>query len=230
MNILSNYLSRVKTLCGDDVVAIYLNDDRSGTTITDDSKAGNNGVWTSITLGSERQPKGYNSVLSDGSNDYGTIDNIIGDLDDEEHTCGIVAKVSGSGVWTDGTIRSLVNIRLDNNNNIDVGRGASNNELRWRHKGSGMSASQYSKMGVTTTDWFYMGYTLSKVGDYFKCYFNGLLESTKSGIDAYDNPLSNAYLCARNTNPSAVWNGNEGLVFITNKLFGDNQHRAIWRP
>jgi hypothetical protein len=86
-----------------------------GTTIYDRSGNGLNGVYTGVDLGQNGIGDGRPCPYFDGTNDVANIYSagLAAAVDGAEGTLMAWARVSSSGVWTDGITRRIVNISRD---------------------------------------------------------------------------------------------------------------------
>ena len=135
-----------------------------------------NGVAANVpTVNQDAGSKLLKSYSFDGSNDF--VNLYSADLNSafnpDEGTLLVFAKVSGSGVWTDGTTRILVNLQVDANNRVELRKASGNNQLSGFYIAGGTSDSA-TQTGVTTTDFFMLALTWSKSADQLKLFLNGV--------------------------------------------------------
>jgi len=173
--------------------------------------AARDGTYTGVTLGQTGIGDGLTCPLFDGANDYVDIYSIsLRDaFDGATGTLAIWGKVSGVGVWSDDTIRRLVNLRVNSDNFVQIlKRGSGSDDLRWSYKAGG--TQEDVDLTTTTTDWFHAAITWSVAADEVKAYFNGSQTgSTQTGLGTWVGSIveDGTNIGALTETPTFVWDG-----------------------
>jgi hypothetical protein len=157
-------------------------------------------------------PDGQGSPWFDGSNDYNNIYStaLRDDVDGDEGTFSIWAKVNSASVWTDGTTRNSHYFYVDGDNHTYIRRQTNDNRVRFAHKANG-TIKVVDVNGLSSTDWIHLAITWSNSDDAIKAYIDGVQQgSTQTGLDSWAGQLSSQNTnigCASKTGPDAVWHG-----------------------
>ena len=162
----------------DDLLGYWLMDESSGVTADNaEGTAARDGTYIGSTLGQSVAP--FTAVLMDGVNDCVDIFslNLQSAFSATAGTMLVFAKVSGSGVWTDGSTRQIFYIAADSNNRIFIQKDNANNQLQYFYIAGGTIES-VTKTAMTTTDWMCVALTWDKTADEVKAYYNGVQEGT----------------------------------------------------
>lgn len=141
-----------------------------------------------------------------------------------EGTIIVWAKVSGSGVWTDVTARSILRIGVDSNNEIRLRRSATSNNLNVLYVSG--AVSQSINVPTTTTSFFQLAMTFSKSADQVKAYLNGVqVGSAATGLGVWIGNLLSS-ICAigaLTSTGNTVWSGLINDVSIYNRVLSDTE-------
>jgi hypothetical protein len=129
----------------------------SGSVITD-LAAGRHGVTGGATppaFGSAGIGDGRTALSFPGATAFGNIYSagLAGAFNGAEGTLLAWAKVSGAGVWTDGTQRTLVHLGADANNEIWIYKPTLNNQVILRLRRGGGVASAVTYSGQADVGW-----------------------------------------------------------------------------
>jgi len=158
-------------------------------------------------------PAGGTAPLFDGANDLVDIetDSLEAAIDYAEGSLFAWAKVSAAGVWTDGGVRGMVQIRIDNDNTIQIAKAAANNQLNVTYVAGGTTVSR-AKTSYSPTGWFNVGlsWSLSAGGSgEVKVYFDGVQEgATLTGLGTWaGSELNPGVIGATTAAPGNVWDG-----------------------
>lgn len=121
-------------------------------------------------------------------------------------TQDIFGKVSGAGVWTDNTLRILLNWQVDANNYLRLSKNTSN-ELQWDYMAGGTLESVV--LAVTPSDFFGMRATINATGN-MTAYYNGVITGSAQAIAG--TWVGNLHpdtttIGALNTTPNSEWDG-----------------------
>lgn len=222
-----SYKEKVLSIEPDSSIGFWLQDEASGSVAYDSSGQGNDGAYTGVTLGQAGVPgMGYTSPLFDGANDYNNIYSVglNADFGRAEGALLVWAKVSGAGVWTDGTPRYPVFLRADASNQVYV-RFTGANAVWVQHAAGGVALTAGSG-ALATTDFFSIGATWSTALDEFRLFIDGVQDgATQNGLGTWVGNLAAAatVVGASNTVPASVFSGNLGPVALWNKALTPDQ-------
>jgi len=209
-----NYEQRVRHITGNNLIRHFDLTDRSGTAAVDRSPVGTNGTYTnSPTLSSIVGPDGKRAPLFDGVDQH----IVLGDLSPLANSLDLFviiwAKVSGSGVWTDGANREMVFLKSDSTNRIEMLKASTDNLLRMFIRAGG-SNNTLDISSVTTTDWFSIGIEFS--GTTHEVFFNGVSQGTiNSSAWTGSGSWDGGWISRSDTN-SKFWDG-----YLSNAIISD---------
>ena len=164
-------------------LAVWPMDEGSGTDSIAYPNTAYNGTYTGVTLGQNQAP--FTCPLFDGANDTNDIQtaSLVSGFDKTAGTAMIFAKVSGAGVWTDGTTRIIgPRLRVDAGNNIVIyKKDAPDDDLVWVYNGQTVLES-VTKSGMSETGWMQLAMTWAVPGN-MTAYYNGAQVGTPQVID-----------------------------------------------
>lgn len=203
----ASYLRRLQAM---GPIALWPMDSLSGTTARDATPNGRNGTYSGVTLGQPGIGDGKTSPLFDGVNDFCDVysASLAGAFNGDEGSLVAWAKVSGAGVWTDGTSRYLVSLQADATNYQVIRKYSTNNTLRFDSR-----ATNTKTVSVTTSlaGWFHAALTWSRSADEVKVYLNGVQQgAAQTGLGAWAGTLvSNATVIGSSSSstPASCWSG-----------------------
>ncbi|HWA51560.1 MAG TPA: DUF2341 domain-containing protein [Patescibacteria group bacterium] len=164
-----------------------------------------------VTLGASANGHLTNAYSFDGTNDNvniysGSLNSVF---NPSEGTIVAWAKVSGAGVWTDGTQRVIVRIgRVDGNNNLTISKSASSNTLTASYVAGGSNLT--ANTTTSTSGWFMVTLSWSKSSDQVKLYLNGTQSgSTLTGVGTWSGNFQsvNSVIGDASTTPGFPWSG-----------------------
>ncbi len=181
--------------------------DAAGSSSAIDLMGLGNGTPSNVTFGLSGAGDGRTAASFNGSNSKVNIFSsaLASAFDGARGTLSAWAKVSGSGIWTDGTIRYITFLIADGNNNVYLARTSTNNVVRGEHAGS--SAFVGVNVPTTTTDWFHLAVTWNKTNNAVKVYFNGSQSgATQAGVGTFSGSLTAANIGATAA-PANSWSG-----------------------
>lgn len=218
--------------------------------IADDASANNlDGAYTDVMLGTTGIGDGDTAATFNGTTSKCNVYSagLVSAFNPLEGSILIYGKVSGAGVWTDGTSRRLVNLYADNNNIVYISKASVNNLIECYYRAGGISKG--ANIITSTTDWFCVVLTWSKSNDRARVYFNSFQNgSDLTGLGTWAGNLANfSYVGARDTN-SNVWSGDlahyalydreltqaeiDRVFFLNNQQIAmahsDDQLRFVW--
>lgn len=162
----ATYWTKVRDLDAANLVAYWRLNDTSGTQCTDYSGSNRHALYgNEPALANAAGPDGELVPFFDGTDQYVDIDNPAGTL----VTAGLLGtigsamiwgKVTGVGDWTDDTNRILLNIAQDSNNEFHIKKNKTtiSGEIDWVISPNTVQHVR-SKVGMTTTGWFFAGQT-----------------------------------------------------------------------
>ncbi len=164
-----------------------------------------------VTLGSTANGHLTNGYTFDGTNDlvniYSTDLNSV--FNQSEGTAIVWAKVSGSGVWTDGTSRYIIGLSDGSNNFVVLRKSTISNTLIFNYGAAG-TVSAVSAGSISSTGWMQVAITWSKSSDQVKAYINGAQTgSTQTGLGTWSGNFSNSatIIGASSTGGANPWSG-----------------------
>lgn len=215
-----NYIEKVKNIQSADLILYHPMNETEGSIANDHSPENNDGAYTGVTLADALAIDGNYCPLFDGANDYNNIYSaaLNTDFDGDEGTIMIWGKVSGSGVWTDGAYRRLIELGDNGNNKVLITKTDVSNRLLFEHKSGGVS-KQINLSSISPTNWFQVALTWSKTADEVKAYYNGSQTGTTlTGLGTWAGNLGSTTTnigCRNNSVPDILWNGWEthGVVW-----------------
>ncbi len=167
-----------------------------------------------VTLGTAVGSGGHltTGYTFDGTNDVVNIysGSLNSALNATEGSIVAWAKVSGSGVWTDGVQRKIVTILADTSNRFDLYKQTTNNTiiLSQVHGGTTSTVSTTSLGG--STSWFQVAITWNKAADQFKAYVNGAqIGTTQTGLGTWTGNLAstNTIIGSSTSSGANPWSG-----------------------
>ena len=183
----------------------------SGTKAEDISGKARHGTHVGVTLGQPGIGDGRTSSLYDGSLDYTNIYSpaLAAAFNGAEGTLLIWAKVANAGVWTDGTLRVLVDLQ-GGTDRIYIDRTATNNQLEFKYDAGATETIITDTSLAATTGWFCLALSWSKSGDAVKAYISGAqVGTTQTGLGTWTQVLNTSFciIGAYNVAPNYVWSG-----------------------
>lgn len=190
-------------------IAYWPLNETSGVTAACQVNAAQNGTYTGVTLGQAGIGDGQTCPLFDGANDYADIQSatLASVFNGGEGSIVIWVKVSGAGVWTDGTTRFIMRIQPDPDNRVQMFRNAANNTLAWLYR-SGGTITQVKNAGYSAVNWFHLALTWAAVADEVKAYYNGTQAgATVNGLGVWAGVPSLSVIGAATIPPINVWDG-----------------------
>jgi hypothetical protein len=165
-----------------------------------------------VTLGSASGGHLTNAYTFDGTNDF--VNTYSTDLNStfnpDEGTMVAWAKVSGAGVWSDASIRSINTLLSDANDYVQINKTGGANTLSFEYKAGGTSKLITSSSLGGSTSWFQVVITWSKSADQVKAYINGSqVGSTLTGLGTYVGNLTSTgqTIGANGTTGFEPWSG-----------------------
>ncbi len=196
---------------------------------TADDESGNNydGTHTAVTSGATGIGDGRDATTYDGSTSYTDIysSGFASAFSGAAGTVSVWAKVSGAGIWTDGTNREVVRILADGSNYVIIDRDTANDTLRFLYNAA--ATTETVTVSTSSTDWMHLAITWSKANDEVKVYFNGSQSGgTQTGLGTWaGSPATNTTnIGAPDNTPSGnVWDGDIAHVAVWDKVLTSSE-------
>ena len=215
------YFQHIKRLFGTALIGYWPLDEAAGaSTVTDYSGQANNGTPSNVTFGQAGIGDGRTSALFvPASSSYVDLFSagLAADVSVTELTLAIWAKVSAAGVWADSTFRTIMLLRADGNNEVEIYKPSANNSLGVEYIGGGTSDVS-TTTSYANTYWQHIALTLSKSADELKGYVNGVQAmATQSTLDTWSGALTAAILGAYTLVPASVWSGYLAHAILLNR-------------
>jgi hypothetical protein len=223
LNDTASYLQKLKSLFGSSIVALWPQFEPVGSTVSQDIGGRNHpGAYTAVTLGQPGIGDGNTAASFDGTTSFNNVYSVglNTDFNGQEFTAIAWIKVSAAGVWTDATLRDLVRLRVDANNDFLIQKPAANNTIQWFYTAGGTVKLSSSNTFSGLTNFLCLCATVSKTNDAFKFYSQGIqLGSALTGLGSWTGSLT-SNVCvfgAGSTVPAQVWSGSIGPVLLLNR-------------
>lgn len=205
-----SYRQRVLSVAPDARIAYWPMGEPSGA-VAFDTGVRFNGAYTAVALGQPGIGDGGACPSFDGAASFANIYSagLSAVFGSAEGSALLWMKVSGVGVWTDGTTRRMLCLQVDGNNRVRFDRVTTNNRIDLAYS-AGAVTKTVSITGLSTTDWLCLALTWSKSADQMKAYMNGVQQgATQTGLGVWAGVLASTatVLGAANTTPANVWSG-----------------------
>src|SRR3990167_858112 len=215
-----SYLQKIIAMFGTSLIGYWPMGDEAGTVAVDYSGNGYNGVYTGVTLGQGGIGDGLTCPLYDGANDY--MQPPAGfrtAFNGPEGTVGGWARVSASGVWSDGQSRCLASIEADANNWVRIEKTGTLNTMSFLYVAGGTSEFQTSSALAGTLNFFHWALTWSKSGEVIFGYLNGaqVITSITLGIWVGVPAATLTVFGSRTSTPAVIWDGTKAHDFVLNR-------------
>lgn len=171
-----------------------------------------NGDHTGVTVGQAATAALGLAVLDDGATSYSNIHSaeINSVFNPDAGTLMILAKVKDAGVWTDNTLRDIVRLRADGDNEIFIHKQQAVNSINFQMDAGGTTKAVASVALAGTTDYFILAMTWDTGANQLKAFINGIqVGSTQTGLGVWVGNLldTNTVIGAASTIPGQVWDG-----------------------
>jgi hypothetical protein len=200
-------LSYFDTLQDDLLTAHYVLDEASGATATDNSGHRYDATIVNVSSYGQRGADGRLQAMGfDGTTDYvtNTDATFLADINGSAGAYSCMAQVSGSGVWTDGSLRYIAHITTSGNGSILVRKSTSNNTLTFFIRDTAGNSNQFDHT-ISTTDWFNITVTWdTTTGTAF--YVDGVQVDSDATWGTLGTPT--ALFIGSTTAGASAWDGN----------------------
>ncbi len=208
-----SYIDKVRGIQSANLIGYWPLNETTGTNADNaEGTAARDGTYTGVTLNSVTGPDGVNGApFFDGISDFVDIYSASLNAAWNAPAAGSVAiwsRPSGVGVYTDGSERRKLTVRIDASNRLRLMKSANNNQIDMIYTGGG-TLDSVSKTSFSDTDWMHWVITWDTVADEMKAYFNGVQEgATQTVIGTLVGNLSAALTnVGSQGQPSVVWDG-----------------------
>jgi len=178
----------------------------------DSSGNGYDGTASSVTYGSDGPDGGGHGVFN-GTSSY--IDvygaGLASAFDPNLLTVSFWMRVSGAGVWTDSTNRTMFKLREDGFNELYFRKSSTDNTLFFTYTQNGTAKLVSTTSLGGETGWHHLAMTATVAGDEMKVFIDGAqVDSTQTGLGSGAWTTLNSVasvIGARNTTPSFLFSG-----------------------
>lgn len=231
-----SYLQRLLATEPANLLVAFPLSEGSGSTIVNAAPSGSgyNGSYTGVTWDGTLSPFGTPVPLWDGTSDYGNIYTtaLASAFNGTAGTIVLWGKVGAASVWTDGTLRQLLRIAVDANNDVYIRRATANNSLQYIYVAGGTTKSILLS-GQSSLDWLNLALTWDRAAGAngeLKAFTNGIQTgSTQTSLGAWLGvpAATTTTIGAVNTTPSQVFSGYLAGVGIWSKALTAAQIAAL---
>lgn len=216
----SPYSDLVKATFGASLLAYWPLWEPSGTTATDISGNGRDGVYTGVTLGQTGIGDGRTAASLDGTTSYTNVysTSLRDAFSAAAGTVMVWAKASGAGVWTDGIERRIINLSVNSSNRVYITKNTASNSLTLLYAAGGTAKSR--TLTISSIEWNCFVITWDKAADEVKAYLNGVQQgATLTALGTWAGVLASTttVIGASATTPTLLWSGSEAHVTLGNR-------------
>lgn len=212
MNIAFNkrksYRRQITAMFGTALIGYWPFSEASGTTIQDASGNGRTGTYTSATVANATSPGGKPCPAFNGTSTIANVYSagLAGAFSALEGSLAIWVKATAQSNWTDATARTIATFQVDTNNQVVILKNAANS-LRIRYT-AGATISGTQLFLIAPASWAHIAITWSKSGDSVKLYYNGVLQTSFTGLGTWAGSLASAGArFGANATPAQYWIG-----------------------
>lgn len=205
------YFRKVLSTEPNNLIGYWIMDEAAGGVSIDSSPEGNDGAYTAVTLGQPGIGDGRTCPLFDGATSFNNIYSAAfnADFNGAEGTFLGWLRVSGAGIWTDGSSHRLGKISVNAANRIYIAKADEDNRLLFLYSAGGVLKT-IGLLGNSDLDWMMLAVTWSATDDEFKAYkFAVQAGATQNGLGVWVGNLSatETIIGADSTIPAVVWDG-----------------------
>jgi hypothetical protein len=221
------WAEQIVAMDGDDLIALWPQNETEGTTSFDISGNGHNGTYAGVTLADDTFVDGSPAAVYPGVNCVNNVTSagLGSTFDLDEFTWVLWFKVANAGVWTDGTTRRLLDFRRDGDNYTSSFKLGSTGSFNSDREGDDVRLFHGSDI-IGELGWIQAALSVSVSGSFFRVYINGLLvnEKTSNVIASAGSGLATALIGAFNTaGSSQPWHGSIGPVVIYERVLSGTE-------
>lgn len=222
------YAQRVAAIAPANLIQLLPLNETSGTNADDKSSQNNDGTYNAnVVLNADTFTTGEPAPNFPANTSYVNLYSAAfnSDWNGGENSGVIFGKVSGSGIWTDSTLRDMVCLLVDGNNLLLVGRSTLSNRLRIEYRAGGTTLTTITSNDQSHTGWFSVGWTISKTGDFFRLFINGVQIDQQTGLGTWTGNLSTtrSLLGANTQTNGAPWSGRLAYLALWNTALTNAQ-------
>ncbi len=191
-----------------------------------------NGSYTAVTLAQTPAPGGGLAPSFDGATSLCEIDSVAlsGAFSGLLCTISIWFRVSGVGVWTDGTADAAITLLADMNNYVQiVNPGVPNNSIIAANVMGGAAGSE-NIPGFVGAGWYMFTMTYSDAADEGKSFVNGVQAGGTHAIGTWVGALAGTNTCigSESNAGSNFWNGYLAHATIWSKVLTPTEILALY--
>jgi hypothetical protein len=219
----NQYYQKVKRIAGGNLLAYWPQWEGAGSVahdISGNSPAGErDGAYTGVTLAQPGIGDGNLAPFFDATNDFNNVvsASLQAAFDGDEGTTGGWLQMDNAGVWTDGTIRYLLQYFVDSSNRVHLFKDSVNNRFALRYVSGGV-AKQVNADPISTLNVFHAAVTWSASADQFIAYIDGVqIGSVQTGLGAWVGVPGTMIIGAASVVPSNVHEGIIGHPFLMDR-------------
>ena len=229
------YDESIISMFGANLVSYLKLDETSGATAADSSGHSTTGAYLNVTLANALMPTkiGGSAPLFDGTNGdavnwYSAA--LVSGFDPLEGTLMGWAKAYNAGVWTDAAERTILQIRDDASNMVQIYKPVTDNTIIIRAIAGGTSNNVSDTSLGGSTSWFMAGITWSKSADQVKFFLNGSqLGDTATGLGILVGPIIDGRCnVGASVTTSNAWNGWIGHAILLNRVATPTEMGLAW--
>lgn len=205
------YSQRVLRTRPANLIAYWPLSEAVGSVAYDLSGNSRNGAYTGVDLGQPGIGDFLPSPMFDGANDYVNVYSagLAGAFNGNEGTLLVWAKVGSAGIWTDGTARCIVQIRVDASNKLYFLHTTVSGQIEVVYAAGG-TANARLVTGQSSVAWQSYAISWSKSANEVRVYLNGSQQGAAlTGLGAWVGVLASTVtiIGATSTTPTGVWSG-----------------------
>lgn len=231
-----SYAQQILNVVGkSNVLALWMLNETSGAIADNyEGTAARDGAYTGVTLADAATPWGGVAPRLDGANDFVNVytTSLNDAFSGSEGSAVIWAKMSGAGVWTDGSFRTAIGLwgTGASNDIIILDKSGANNTFRFFYSAGG--TVETLNHSISTTDFFQAGITWSATADEVKFYANGIqVGTTQTALGTWTEALNTARTnigCRNNAGPDQVFDGWLAAALVTKNALSLAQINSLY--
>lgn len=226
------YVRRIRSLFGKDLVSVWSLDDPAGNVLLDSSGRFHHGVGTNIIRSTSGGPNKRPASFFSSSGSFGNVfsSGLAVDFNSAEGTLSVWLKPRNVGVWSDGIARYFAEFNTDNSNRISILRSTTNNTITCAYRG-GNVLKQVNIGGLSSVDWTLITFTWSVSKDRVRAYVNGVQSGADvTSLTPYAGSLAVALVGAQTAAPLSVWDGWESYVVLAKREASASEVKDMMIP
>ena len=216
-----SYTQKVLGTATANLIAYWpLGETSGGTADNAEGTAARDGAYSNVTLGATGIGDGNTAATFNGTTSFVDIfsASIQSAFNNQEGTAAMWVQVTAAGVWTDGSFRRVLGLRVSGSNEVFIHKSSTNNQMQVGYVAGGTTKSVAFAVGPTLT-WHHIAITWSKSVDQVIVYLDGAQTgTTQTGLGVWVGSIANGLTnigCRNNVVPDQLWSGTSA-------------HTAIW--